>query len=332
MQSTIKTYKVGDIYYQNNNSLPFAICCSDGSEFIDKSPRFMLMQVELNLNRWCFESYIEYIKTPCYVDNIYNEFESGFLNTSNINLQYNIHNYPAFYVCKNNFNKMYNLKGVNSYLPAIKEIEIMLKNKELLNEKIKQFNTFPLIKAMPHKSIYVSSTQYTKDSYIAATFDKDRNIIRTYPKKSSLYEEAFIRPFIILPQEVSIKDVISENKQDNIYNKMFNNIPTITINKEILKKPEKKKQKKKNKYYIGDIYMLRRKSIDGSQEIIKTFILKKYIYTIKNETINVLICKQIDGPRNNIYTLNKTDCAKYHIKFEPGLQVFPMSMNFINIT
>ena len=324
MQSTIKTYKVGDIYYQNN-SIPYAICCSDGSEFIDKSPRFMLMNIELNNISWCDKSYIEYIKTPYYIDSLFNTFESGYLNTSNINLEYNIEHYAAFYCCKNILDYNNTLKNINAYLPAIKEIEIMLKNKELLNEKIKQFNTF-------HKSIYVSSTQYTKDSYIAATFDKDGNIIRTYPKKSSLYEEAFIRPFIILPQEVSIKDVISENKQDNIYNKMFNNIPTITINKEILKKPEKKKQKKKNKYYIGDIYMLRRKSIDGSQEIIKTFILKKYIYTIKNETINVLICKQIDGPRNNIYTLNKTDCAKYHIKFEPGLQVFPMSMNFINIT
>ena len=165
MQSTIKTYKVGDIYYQNNNSFPFAICCSDGSEFLDRSPRFMLMHVELNLNRCCFKSYIEYIKTPCYVDNIYNEFESGFLNTSNINLQYNIHNYPAFYVCKNLLNKMYNLKGVNAYLPAIKEIEIMLKNKELLNEKIKQFNTFPLIKTISHK-IYPFCSVFEIFSYL----------------------------------------------------------------------------------------------------------------------------------------------------------------------
>lgn len=92
------------------------------------------------------------------------------------------------------------------------------------------------------------------------------------------------------------------------------------------------RQKNNRKYYIGNTYMLRRKSINGSKEIIKKFILKKYIYTVKDQEINALIVKQIYGPKNNIYTLNKNDCLKYHIKYEPGLQVFPMSMNFIDIT
>ena len=38
---------------------------------------------------------------------------------------------------------------------------------------------------------------------------------------------------------------------------------------------------------------------------------------------------QPDNKRTNtMFTLNKADCAKYHIKYESGLQVLPMELNW----
>ena len=83
------------------------------------------------------------------------------------------------------------------------------------------------------------------------------------------------------------------------------------------------------KFVIGQVYMLRQKSVCGSKEIVKKYVLKKFIYTSKNEILNVLILKQIEGPVGTIFTLNRNDCKRYHIKYEPGLQVFSMEFNWI---
>ena len=72
------------------------------------------------------------------------------------------------------------------------------------------------------------------------------------------------------------------------------------------------------KFVIGQVYMLRQKSVCGSKEIVKKYVLKKFIYTSKNEILNVLILKQIEGPVGTIFTLNRNDCKRYHIKYEPG--------------
>jgi hypothetical protein len=61
---------------------------------------------------------------------------------------------------------------------------------------------------------------------------------------------------------------------------------------------------------------------DGAYKVIK------YIYTMNRIETNILILKQIYGPQGHIYTLNAHDCRKLHIKYQPGLQVFPMNMNW----
>lgn len=85
----------------------------------------------------------------------------------------------------------------------------------------------------------------------------------------------------------------------------------------------------KKKFVVGKKYMLKQKSICGSQEIVKKYICKKFIYTSKTKPLNVLIMKQVEGPTGKIFTLNKNDCKRYHIKYEPGLQVFSMEFNWI---
>ena len=54
-----------------------------------------------------------------------------------------------------------------------------------------------------------------------------------------------------------------------------------------------------------------------------------HLITKKDELLNILILKQVEGPKGTIFTLNRNDCKRYHIKYEPGLQVFSMEFNWI---
>mgnify|MGYP003298680730 CR=1 FL=1 len=110
----------------------------------------------------------------------------------------------------------------------------------------------------------------------------------------------------------------------------FCNKPYYTKTAKQIKKQEVK-EKVKTKYVVGDIYSLSIKSRDNSKSIRKTFELKKFIYTINEEEVNILIMKQLSGPTSMMFTLNKEDCKKYHIKYEEGLQVFSMYSKFVKL-
>lgn len=71
------------------------------------------------------------------------------------------------------------------------------------------------------------------------------------------------------------------------------------------------------KFYKNDIYTVKTGSV------VKTYICVGIVKTILNNPINVVIMKQILGDRSSmIFCLNKMDCKRLHIKYEPGLQVF----------
>ena len=103
--------------------------------------------------------------------------------------------------------------------------------------------------------------------------------------------------------------------------------PSVEVTKHDAKNNAKALVKKK--FVVGKKYMLRQKSVCGSREIIKKYVCKKFIYTVKDELLNILILKQVEGPKGTIFTLNRNDCKRYHIKYEPGLQVFSMEFNWI---
>ena len=86
----------------------------------------------------------------------------------------------------------------------------------------------------------------------------------------------------------------------------------------------------KVKYKVGDKVILRGKIRDGSERIVKKFEVKKVIWSVHSNPVNILILKQLEGPNNN-RSLDKNDCKKYHIKYEPGLQVYSMMLNFSKI-
>lgn len=99
----------------------------------------------------------------------------------------------------------------------------------------------------------------------------------------------------------------------------------------------KKKQSKyeaknsiKTNYKVGDHVILRGKIKDGSERVVKKFEVIKVIWSIKANPVNILILKQYEGPNNN-RSLDRDDCKKYHIKYEPGLQVYSMMLNFSKI-
>ena len=96
--------------------------------------------------------------------------------------------------------------------------------------------------------------------------------------------------------------------------------------------PTPKKGKYPVKWIVGNQYKLRFKGKAGIRGYEKVYVLKKFIYTIKQDVVNVVIMKQISGPKSAIFTLTKSDCVHYHIKYEPGLQVMAMDLNWIPCT
>ena len=96
----------------------------------------------------------------------------------------------------------------------------------------------------------------------------------------------------------------------------------------IYKQYAKSLTKNHKKINNGSLIMLKTKSYDGSQEEIKVFKIISTIYTIKSQVVNVYILKQISGKQIKIFTLNKCDCEKLHIKFEEGLQIWPINLNW----
>jgi len=190
-------------------------------------------------------------------------------------------------------------------------------------KKIITNNTPPNVK----KSI----TNNIKEMKALITVDNDRVIFN-------------MKKALSLDANISYKDtedgktVISINKNGNITEEIFDNVP-IEV-KQGIDKANMIKNKKisKNtakdavniKYKIGDIVVLKGKIKDGSKRLIKKFEVKKVIWSIKSKPMNILILKQLEGVNNN-RTLDKNDCKKYHIKYEEGLQAYSMMLNFVRL-
>lgn len=84
------------------------------------------------------------------------------------------------------------------------------------------------------------------------------------------------------------------------------------------------------RYKIGDVLVLKSKIRDGSKRNYRKFVVKKIIWSINSNPVNIIIVKQVSGPITNM-SLSKNDCKRYHIKYEENLQVYSMSMNFVKI-
>lgn len=122
----------------------------------------------------------------------------------------------------------------------------------------------------------------------------------------------------------------TENTFDNIDKEVKEGIDIAMAIRKKAKSKNEAKNAVKVRYKVGDLLILRGKIKDGSEPVVKKFEVKKVIWSIHANPVNILILKQIEGINNN-RSLDKNDCKKYHIKYEPGLQVYSMMLNFSKI-
>lgn len=185
------------------------------------------------------------------------------------------------------------------------------------NDSYEKENCIPIKELMQiRQNDYIVSflKEYPLVSTKLATVDNKNKLWR-------LKYVGFIKCYILLRTAID-PPVVQTKPKETIKKQTLNE-----TEKQKLKKQEKKKINKK--FIIGDTYILRSKRVKGCKQTVKEFIIKKYIYTINDEPVNVVIVKQISGDMSNIFTLNRNDCKKLHLKFEEGLQVYPMELNWI---
>lgn len=137
--------------------------------------------------------------------------------------------------------------------------------------------------------------------------------------------------------KISITQVVS---QEVYYQNMFQGSQSVNIgdnNLETVNSTYKLKNNAKNKakrsidkrFKIGGRYFLHLKSRDGSRYVVKEYICKKFIYSLNDNIMNIVIMQQVAGEIDKKFTLNKNECKQFHIKYEPGLEVYSMDMNWI---
>lgn len=128
--------------------------------------------------------------------------------------------------------------------------------------------------------------------------------------------------------------------QEAYYQRMFQGCQSVNIgdnNSTTVNSTYKLKNNAKNKakrsidkrFKIGGRYFLHLKSRDGSRYVVKEYICKKFIYTLNDNIMNIVIMQQVAGEIDKKFTLNKNECKQFHIKYEPGLEVYSMDMNWI---
>ena len=147
----------------------------------------------------------------------------------------------------------------------------------------------------------------------------------------------------LLPQTIKILEsnnsVIILYENTEALKNEIENIECERINKEIKREREElfnkaqfkrdTKNEIKKRFVIGKEYILRFRSNKNSKFIKKTYICKKFIYTMRDTVLNAIIVKQTSGPKDMIFTLSKEDCKRLHIKYEDGLQILSMKMDWI---
>lgn len=121
------------------------------------------------------------------------------------------------------------------------------------------------------------------------------------------------------------------NDDERVYDDLILQLPE-DEEKQVSEKTKLKRQEKKKinkKFVVNHTYHLRTKLNNENRKI---FVLKKFIYTINDLPVNILILKQLSGEKNKIFTLSREECKILHIKYEDGLQVWPMNLNWIDLT
>lgn len=131
----------------------------------------------------------------------------------------------------------------------------------------------------------------------------------------------------VVNQEVYYQNMFKGCQSVNIGD---NNSTTVNSSYNLKNRAKNKAKRSINKRFkVGGRYFLQLKSRDGSRYIVKEYICKKFIYSLNDNIMNIVIMQQVAGEVDKKFTLNKNECKQFHIKFEPGLEVYSMDMNWI---
>lgn len=257
---------------------------------------------------------------------------------------------------KYNFTSMHSIKyasmsrkynALSNVTKKIKEIAEHNKNNwQPIDDVMLPKQLWDFCAAMQSK---VASSMLYKKLYELA---KDANKNTLFVTKIGYYVEKETRIPYLVVSDLNGKESFSSmssdietfanNAKDNLYKVyLFKLDNELTPNEfELLSKYNDYCQKKiskdeakslvKTRYKVGDILMLKNKIRNGSKKNYKKFIVRKVIWSINANPVNVLILKQISGQVTNM-SMSKNDCKRYHIKYEENLQVYSMMMNFIKI-
>jgi hypothetical protein len=96
-----------------------------------------------------------------------------------------------------------------------------------------------------------------------------------------------------------------------------------------------KQQAKSNtkfRYSIGDIYGLTMCTLDGNTSFSEVYRVKKFVYTVGNTPVNIVIMKLIAGDTPRRRSISPNDCRAFHIKYENDLYVFSMNTRFTKLS
>lgn len=85
--------------------------------------------------------------------------------------------------------------------------------------------------------------------------------------------------------------------------------------------------KKKNKLVRGAKYMLKGLECDGFGMPTRVYQVVALVKDVNDVVLNSVVMRQLQGNSDDTkFTLSRAECQVLHIKYEPGLQLFPAGM------
>ena len=184
------------------------------------------------------------------------------------------------------------------------------------------------------------------NSYDYALFSPLRNVTIVvkniaFQNKVS-HDEATQRMFSIIDLINETDKYYKPNSQDEVDNGIYMDILRQVYEKRIRKEDEEnairdkqaaknsaKKRIKRKWFKIGEEYVLRKTDSEGNVVLEEDYKCVKFIYTVGKNTVNCVVMKRLAGViGGDARPLNVNDCRMFHIKYEPGLYMFPMSQGF----
>lgn len=209
--------------------------------------------------------------------------------------------------------------------------------KDLLNMATKKFNDeLDVIKDV---KVYGNSYDYALFSPLRNVTIVVKNI--AFQNKVS-HDEATQRMFSIIDLIKETDKYYKPNSQDEVDDCIYMDILRQVYEKRMRKEDEEnairdkqaaknsaKKRIKKKWFKIGEEYVLRKTDSEGNVVLEEDYKCVKFIYTVGKNTVNCVVMKRLAGViGNDARPLNVNDCRMFHIKYEPGLYMFPMSQGF----